>query len=156
MLYILSLSVSPPNFLAYGSKCSSTPSPMCSPPQGVLLPCPTTISAVNTTRTQLAQLVTAQQAISLHGLVPSPSAVNLLVGCVLLLPLNSLSDEAWSANHMRVAGQGHGTNGSHSPSSTILDESTGLRARVVQQVQSFVSISTALQSAGQSWISCPQ
>lgn len=120
------------------SQCSCSSSPSI---QGILLPCPTTLSAVNTTRTQLAQLISTQQAISSQRSDNTASAVNLLSGCVVLVMADTLIDEPWSMDYMRV-----GVAGGHSPQNTTnstsmiaphvssKDHTAGLRARQVSLV----------------------
>lgn len=135
---------------AANTKQFYTMCPYMFPPlaQGVLLPCPTTLSAVNTSRQQISQLLTAQQALSLHALDPLTSAVNPLAGCVVLVPLNALTEEHWSVSHMRLAGAAQSNSKprihNHLPTGSVPeiqshDYSAGLRARQVSSVTSFVN-----------------
>lgn len=111
----------------------------------LLLPCPATLSAVNTTRTQLAQLLTAYRPGSLNAVITPPTASDLLAGCIILLPVSILTDESWSASHAQLAEQGQGINKCsssvvrhgllhQSSHITAVDHTDGLRARQVAQV----------------------
>ncbi|MEW5301005.1 MAG: hypothetical protein WDW36_003889 [Sanguina aurantia] len=64
-------------------------------------------------------------------MVPAPSTVNLLQGCIVLLPASALTDESAPVARLRLGGRGHG---SHSPSREQTDDSQGLRARQVLYV----------------------
>lgn len=120
----------------------------------MLLPCPSILSAVHVTRTQLAALRPAQEAFShLASTATCNQPSTLLQGCVVLLPVGCLTHEAWSVEHTRlglqrperISLQFTATDGQHIP-----DSSSNLRARVVLSVELLHTIPNLRSSPGES------